>query len=53
MGLLSNAGVNIGVVIVGLVVFLIIFIVYQVLKRITNYNKIEQDPNTHLQTEEE
>jgi hypothetical protein len=40
MGLLSNCAINLGIIIVGLFVFFIIFIVYQILKKINNYNKI-------------
>lgn len=44
LGLLSNCAINLGIIVIGLFVFLIVFIIYQILKKLTNYNKIEQSP---------
>lgn len=40
MGLLSNSAINLVIVVIGLVIFFIAFIVYQILKKVVNYNKI-------------
>lgn len=44
MGLLSNSFINLVIIVMGLVIFLLIFIVFQILKKLVEYNKIKQDP---------
>jgi hypothetical protein len=45
MGLLSNSAINLIVIAAGLIVFLILFLIYNILKKIVSYNKVDQDPN--------